>query len=274
MANQRVVFFISDSTAITAETLGRSLLTQFEAQPFELLSLRYINTEDKARDAAAVINAAQLKTGLRPIVFSTLIVPGLRNIVAASEGLFVDFMASFIKPLEQELGLRANPTVGHSHGVVMEAQYRKRMESVNFALQNDDGGSIRQYDQADVILVGVSRSGKTPTSMFLAIHYGIFVANYPLVDDELESSRLPADLRSFRDKLFGLTIRPERLQQIRQERSPHSDYAALHRCQYEVRQVEALFRTNRIPFLDVTSKSVEEIATSILHASNLERHQL
>jgi len=148
------------------------------------------------------------------------------------------------------------------------------MDAINFALQNDDGGSIRQYERADLLLVGVSRSGKTPTSMFLAIHYGIFVANYPLVDEELENSQLPGDLKPWRDKLFGLTIRPERLQQIRQERSPNSRYAALHQCQYEVRQVEALFRTNRIDYVDVTSKSIEEISTYILKATNLERHRL
>ncbi len=170
--------------------------------------------------------------------------------------------------------MRPVTAVGHSHGVVLQEQYSHRMDAVNFALQNDDGGTIRQYDRADLILVGVSRSGKTPTSVFLAIHYGVFAANYPIVDEELENGRLPADLRPWRDKLFGLTIRPERLQQIRQERSPDSRYAALHQCQYEVRQAEALFRGNDIGYLDVTTKSIEEIATYILKATNLERHRL
>lgn len=274
MASKRMVFFVSDSTAITAETLGHSLLTQFENQSFEFLSLRYINSEEKAREALAVINAAYRERELRPIVFSTLIVPEVHEIIASSEGLFIDFMSSFLLPLENELGTRPTPTVGHSHGVVLQEQYGHRMDAVNFALQNDDGGSIQHYDRADLILVGVSRTGKTPTSVYLAIHYGVFVANFPLVDEELESGKLPADLRPWRNKLFGLTIRPERLQQIRQERSPDSRYAALHQCQYEIRQVEALFRSNQIGYVDVTSKSIEEIATYILNATSMDRRRL
>lgn len=274
MLSKRAVFFVSDSTAITAETLGHSLLTQFETQSFDCLTLRYIDSEVKAREAVAMINAAYRERNLRPIVFSTLVVPEVYEIIAASEGLFIDFMSSFLTPLEQELGMRPVTAVGHSHGVVLQDQYSRRMDAVNFALRNDDGGSIRQYDQADLILVGVSRSGKTPTSVFLAIHYGVFAANYPIIDEELENGRLPVDLRPWRDKLFGLTIRPERLQQIRQERSPDSRYAALHQCQYEVRQAEALFRGNHIDYLDVTTKSIEEIATYILKATNLERHRL
>ncbi len=274
MLSKRAVFFVSDSTAITAETLGHSLLTQFETQSFDCLTLRYIDSEVKAREAVAMINAAYRERNLRPIVFSTLVVPEVYEIIASSEGLFIDFMSSFLTPLEQELGMRSVTAVGHSHGVVLQDQYSRRMDAVNFALRNDDGGSIRQYDQADLILVGVSRSGKTPTSVFLAIHYGVFAANYPIVDEKLENGRLPVDLRPWRDKLFGLTIRPERLQQIRQERSPDSRYAALHQCQYEVRQAEALFRGNHIDYLDVTTKSIEEIATYILKATNLERHRL
>ncbi|MFP3874401.1 MAG: pyruvate, water dikinase regulatory protein [Thiohalophilus sp.] len=274
MTGKRVVFFVSDSTAITAETLGHSLLTQFAGQSFDYRTLRFIDSEEKAREARDRINAAHRENGLRPIIFSTLVVSGIHEIVASSEGLFIDFMDSFLSPLEEELGSRRVASVGHTHGVVTQEHYRHRMDAVNFALQNDDGGSIRQYERADLILVGVSRSGKTPTSVFLAIHYGVFVANYPLVDEELENSQLPGDLRPWRDKLFGLTIQPERLQQIRQERSPDSRYAALHQCQYEVRQVEALFRHNRIGYLDVTSKSIEEIATYILKATSLDQRRV
>ncbi|MDZ7662426.1 pyruvate, water dikinase regulatory protein [Thiohalophilus sp.] len=274
MTGKRAVFFVSDSTAITAETLGHSLLTQFAGQSFDYLTLRYIDSVEKAREARDRINAAHREKGLRPIIFSTLVVSSIHEIVASSEGLFIDFMDSFLSPLEDELGSRRVASVGHTHGVVTQEHYRHRMDAVNFALQNDDGGSIRQYERADLILVGVSRSGKTPTSVFLAIHYGVFVANYPLVDEELEDSRLPADLKPWRDKLFGLTIQPARLQQIRQERSPASRYAALHQCQYEVRQVEALFRHNRIEYLDVTSKSIEEIATYILKATSLDHRRL
>ncbi|MFO8023913.1 pyruvate, water dikinase regulatory protein [Thiohalophilus sp.] len=274
MTDKRAVFFVSDSTAITAETLGQSLLSQFADQSFDCVTLRYIDSEEKAHEVREMVNKAYRERGKRPVVFSTLVESNVREQVVTSEGLFIDFMGSFLTPLEEELGTRSVATVGHTHGMVTPEQYSHRMEAINFALQNDDGGSIRQYERADLILVGVSRSGKTPTSVFLAIHYGIFVANYPLVEEEFENSRLPGDLRDWRDKLFGLTIRPERLQQIRQERSPNSRYAALHQCQYEVRQVEALFRSSRINYLDVTSKSIEEIATYILKATSLERHRL
>jgi regulator of PEP synthase PpsR (kinase-PPPase family) len=274
MTGKRAVFFVSDSTAITAETLGHSLLSQFADQSFDTVTLRYIDNADKAREVRDMINAAHHSRGKRPLIFSTLVVSDAHDIIAASEGLFIDFMGPFLNPLKEELGASPVPAVGHTHGVVTPEQYTHRMDAINFALQNDDGGSIRHYDRADLILVGVSRSGKTPTSVFLAIHYGIFAANYPLVEEELEDSKLPADLKPWRNKLFGLTIRPERLQQIRQIRSPDSRYAALHQCQYEVRQVEALFRANSIDYLDVTSRSVEEIATYILKATNLEKHWL
>ena len=263
--DKRIVFFVSDSTGITAEKLGRSLLTQFPGLDFELHSQRFIDNRKKAQRVVAELETTVRQSGKLPIVFSTLVNPELRELLAHGPCLFCDFLEPFLQPLEQELKLAATPRVGRSHAVVFEDQYAHRMEAVNFSLQNDDGGSIRNYDQADLVLIGVSRSGKTPTCLFLALHYGLYVANYPLVDEDLEQMRLPKALQPCRDKLFGLSISAERLHRIRTERQPGSRYASLKQCRYETSQADAIYRNNSIPYLDVTVMSVEEIATTILN---------
>lgn len=262
--NNRPVFFVSDSTGITAETLGHSLLTQFEDIRFDLHHIRFIDSVEKAQHAQKTIQAAAENSQLTPLVFSTVVDEELRNIVSHGDIRFFDFMDAFVHPLEKELGERAKAQVGHSHGVVMDTDYLNRMDAVNYALKNDDGGNIRHYDKADVVIIGVSRSGKTPTCLYLGLHHGLYAANYPFVDDDLDNNRLPKALEPFRHKLFGLNISAERLQQIRQGRRPDSKYASLHQCQYEVRQMAGMYRQFGIPSLDVTRLSVEEIATSML----------
>lgn len=266
---KRVIVYISDSTGITAETVGHSLLTQFPAMEFESLTLRYVDSEAKARDAAALIKIVAQKTGQRPIVFSTLVEPEIRRIITEGDCLYMDFMAQFLSPLVEEFGKPVCPSVGHTHG--QDKQYDARMTAINFALQSDDGLRTQQYDKADIILIGVSRSGKTPSCVYLALHYGIFAANYPLVEEDLEKLQLPDSLKKHRHKLFGLTISADRLHRIRGERRPDSEYASLRQCQYEVRQVEALFRQCHLGYLDVTTMSVEEIATTILSRAQLEK---
>ncbi len=265
---KRIIVHISDSTGITAETVGHSLLSQFPAMELELLTLRYIDDEHKAHEAAALINRVGEGHVQRPIVFSTLVSAEMRQIVAESRCLFIDFMVPFISPLSEELGESVLPSIGHTHG--QEKQYETRMTAVNFALDSDDGLRPQQYDKADIILTGVSRSGKTPSCVYLALHYGIFAANYPLVEEDLDKLQLPDSLKKHRDKLFGLTISAERLHRIRSERRPDSEYASLRQCQYEVRQVEALFRQYNLDYLDVTTMSVEEIATTIMSRTHLE----
>ena len=261
---KRIVFYISDRTGITSETLGHSLLTQFGAIEFTRESLRFIDTPDKAVAAVSKINQAAEAGGSRPIVFSTLIDPTVRDIVAASKGVFFDLFDAFIEPMEQELGMQSSHSIGRSHGMEDIADYESRVNAVNFTLRHDDGATTRDDDRADIILIGVSRSGKTPTCLYLALHYSIFCANYPLTEDDFDELRLPDSLQPFREKLFGLTIKPERLHQIRSQRRPDSRYAALHQCQLEVRHTQALYQKLGIPFLDTTSMSVEEIATSIM----------
>lgn len=261
---QRTVFYVSDGTGITAETLGHTLLTQFESIPFEAVALRFIDTVDKAHGVVERINRVAAHNGARPLVFSTLIDPEIRQVVASSNAAHFDFFESFLRPLEEELGEKSSHTAGRAHSVQHSAGYADRIRAVNFALHSDDGAVVQDYGQADVILVGVSRSGKTPTSLYLAMHYGIFVANYPLTGDDLNDGDLPAVLQAHRERLYGLTIDPERLHQLRSERLPGSRYASARQCRFEVRQAEAIFRARRVPFLDISNKSVEEIAANLM----------
>ncbi len=269
MIKERSVFFISDRTGITSENLGHSLLSQFEGIKFKRVRLPFLDTVEKAREAVAQINEASIFDGQRPLIFSTLILPAVRNIVEQSDALFLDLFEMFVVPLEAELGVRSSHAVGRSHAA--DLNYNSRMDAVNYALNHDDGGITRDLNRADVILIGVSRCGKTPTSLYLALQYGIFAANYPLVPEDFESNVLPRAIKDIPDKLQGLTIRPERLQQIRTERSPNSRYASLDNCQNEVKQAERMMQQAKIPFLDVTTMSVEEIATTILHQTSLKK---
>lgn len=265
---ERELFLISDSTAITAETLAHSLLTQFPDVRFNIHTLRFVNNETRAQEAVVAIERAAKRSTERVLVFSTLMEDTLRTQLEACDCLLIDFMRAFITPLEKELGTRSRPRIGHSHGRGEDREpedaYLRRMEAVNFALRNDDGASTAHYEEAELILIGVSRSGKTPTSLYLAMHYGIMVANYPLVDEDLDEMRLPTVLQAHRARLFGLRIDPQRLHEIREHRQPGSRYASLHQCQYETRQVEALYRHAGLPSLDITRLSVEEIATHLL----------
>jgi regulator of PEP synthase PpsR (kinase-PPPase family) len=268
---QRTVFFVSDRTGITAETLGHSLLTQFDGIDFRPVTVPFIGTKDKAEAAAKRINDAAEEEGVRPLVFSTLITDECREIVKASAGMYLDFFDAFIGPLEKELDTTSSHAAGRAHGVFDAETYTRRIDAMNFALANDDGVTTRHYDRAEVILVGVSRSGKTPTCLYLALHYGVYAANYPLTEDDLSDGKLPRGLEKHRDKLFGLTIDPARLQNIRQERRPDSRYASGRQVTYEVREAEFLFRRHGIPFLNTTTSSVEEIATTVLHSAGLQR---
>ena len=268
----RTVFFISDRTGITAETLGHSLLTQFENIEFHLVRMPYVDTRDKAERAVALVDDNAARSELRPIVFSTIIDDDLRAMVASSQGLFLDFFDAFIGPLEQELRTPSSHMVGRSHGLVDFSSYNARIEAVNFALAHDDGLNTRHYGDAEVILLGVSRSGKTPTCLYLALQFGIRAANYPLTEEDLEQLSLPKPLRSFRDTLFGLTIDPVRLQQIRAQRRPESRYASMAQCELEVHKIAQLYRSEGIRYLNTTSRSIEEIATTILAETGLEGH--
>lgn len=268
----RTVFFVSDRTGITAETLGHSMMTQFDGVEFSYTRLPFLDTAEKMAEAVQRINAVMDDDGMKPIVFSTLVNTELLDQIRRDcKGVVLDFFDAFNAPLEAELGIKASHVMGRSHGMGNFANYTARIEALNFALNNDDGVTTRNYSAADIILIGVSRSGKTPTSLFLALQFGIHAANYPLTEEDLQVRALPEVLRPFRDKLFGLTIDPDRLQQIRSERRPNSRYANSSQCQLEVDAVESLYRKEGIRFLNTTHMSIEEISTTILQTAGLKR---
>jgi regulator of PEP synthase PpsR (kinase-PPPase family) len=245
-------------------------MTQFEGLEFRPVTLPFVSSVDKAHEAVRRINRAAEDESVRPIIFSTLVQDDLRDIVMAANGLFLDFFAAFVGPLERELNTRSTHRAGRAHGMADIAAYTARINATNFALANDDGTG-GDYSHADVILVGVSRSGKTPTCLYMALQYGVFAANYPLTEEDLEAGSLPKMLEPYRRKLFALSIAPERLQQIRNERRPDSRYSSRQQVAYELRAADALFIRYAIPSLDTTECSIEEIASRILNTSGIER---
>ena len=262
-ASSHTVFFVSDGTGITAETFGHAVLSQFEMR-FRQVRLPFIDTIDKARDAARKINEAFAAGNQRPIVFSTLVKPDLSAVIRTASGMHMDLIQTFVAPLEQELGVMSTHTIGRSHNIVDSQEYKARIEAINFSLAHDDGQSHKNLSSADVILVGVSRSGKTPTSLYLAMQYGIKAANYPLIPDDFERGKLPSSLPPFREKIFGLSISPERLSETRHERRAGSKYASIENCRYEVNEAELMMKREGIRWLSSTTKSIEEISTTIL----------
>jgi len=268
----RTVFFISDQTGITAETLGHSLLTQFEGVKFREVTLPFIDSVDKAEEVRKRINLTDEVEGSRPIVFGTFVQAEFRDVIKRSKGLFLDFFDAFIVPLEKELEMKSTHTTGKAHGVSDSANYARRMEAVNFAVTNDDGLNTSGYTQSQAILGGVARCGKTPTCLYLALQHGVFAANYPLNEDDFESGKLPRALEQNKDKIFGLTIDAERLQQIREERRPDSRYASTQQVGFELRAAEGLFRKYGIPHLNTTHTSIEEIAAKIMALQHLKSY--
>ncbi len=261
----RTVFFISDGTGITAETFGNAILAQFETQ-FRHVRMPFVDTADKAHQAVRQIKHTAELEGKRPLVFSTIVNMEVLAVLRThcDEGMLMDMFGTFVEPLEVELGIKSNHRVGRFSDASKSKAYNDRIEAINFSLAHDDGQSNRDLASSDVILVGVSRSGKTPTSLYLAMQYGLKASNYPLIPEDFERHQLPPALAPHRKKIFGLTIAPERLSEIRHERRPNSKYASLANCREEVASAEAMMRREGIRWLSTTTKSIEEIATTIL----------
>lgn len=270
----RTAFFISDGTGITAESLGRSLLAQFASVDIRMVTKPYIDSPEKAHDLAAVIEATAVRDGETPIIIDTIVDQSIRQIITQAPGFKVDIFTTFLAPLEEELKTHSSYSVGHTHAIGRDDVYMQRIDSVHFALDNDDGARIHQYDKADIILVGVSRCGKTPTSLYLALQFGIRAANYPLTEDDLDEDgtlKMPKALATHRHKLFGLTIDARRLTAIRSERRPNSRYCSIDQCLMEIQQAEALYRRYHVPFIDTTRFSIEEISTRMIAETGLQR---
>lgn len=262
--------FVSDGTAITAQTFGQSLLTQFPDQAIRPVRLPFVDTPEKAREVVDLINRTGVADEMRPLVFSTIVDPAIGRVLGEADAEVLDMFGTFVPRLEQLFGKSGQSVVGQAHGMSDSHRYEDRMEATNYALAHDDGISKR-LESADVILIGVSRSGKTPTCLYMALHFGLKAANYPLTEEDLEKPRLPDFLRKHRSKLFGLSIEAERLSAIRQTRRPDSRYASLKQCRYEVEAAEALLRSERVPMLNSTKSSVEELASRILLELGLNR---
>jgi hypothetical protein len=270
----RTCFIVSDHTGISAEALARALLAQFGGLELRKMTLPFVYSAERVEEVRTAIARARDQDGVRPLVFSTLINPELRHQLQTADALVMDFFEPFIGRIEQELSQRSSQRVGGAHSFVEGPAYQRRIDAVHFALSTDDGLHCEHYDVAEIVLVGVSRSGKTPTCLYLALQYGLHAANYPVTDEDLDRARLPEALRPYVSRLCGLTIDPHRLHQIRQERRPDSPYAALETCRREVKQVEGLFQRYRIPCVDTSAASVEEIATTVMERMGLRRHSL
>ncbi len=268
---KRSVFFISDGTAITAETLGHSLLAQFPHVDFNIHIIPYITSEEAATTVVAEINKCSEQDGQLPLVFDTLVDPYVRDIINTANAVNLDVFEGMISKLSEVLGTEPTTLVGQTHAVTDSEYYKARIDAVHFALDNDDGARTRHYDKADLILIGVSRSGKTPTSIYLSLQFGIRVANYPLTEEDLDDNRLPAVLKAHKNKLFGLMIDAERLVAIRTERKANSRYASFSQCQMELRAVEGIYTSEGIKFLNVSEMSIEEISTRVLQMTGLKR---
>jgi regulator of PEP synthase PpsR (kinase-PPPase family) len=259
----RIVFIVSDGTGITAENFSQSILAQFELT-FKLIRIPFTDSVEKAHVAVQTINEAFQRDQVQPIVFTTLVNTELNGIVSKAQGLVLDMFQTFVAPLEQALGIKSTHAMNRLHHNADTAAYKNRIEAINYSLAHDDGQSNQNLADADVILIGVSRVGKTPTSLYLAMQYGLKAANYPLIPEDFERGQLPKDLITHRSKIFGLMIDPERLSEIRNERRPGSNYAKLENCRYEINEATEMMRRQSIPWVLTTSKSIEEIATTVL----------
>lgn len=270
----RQIFIVSDGTAITAETLAHSIMTQFPNLSYNQTRLPFTDTVEKAIEVARQINAKGAADGLRPIIFTTFVDPEImRTFNEAVSGHIIDLFRKFVGPLETELGMKSAHSIGQSHRIRDDEKYNRRIAAIDYTLQHDDGQTNRGLDEADVILVGVSRSGKTPTSLFLAMQFGLKVANYPLIPEDFDRGSLPEALIPLRDKLFGLSIRPERLSEIRNERRPNSRYASIENCRKEIEDAENLMVREGIRWLNSTTKSIEEISATIIAELGLDHRK-
>ena len=258
------VFFLSDSTGISAETMGNALLLQFPDVPFERTLIPFISTVEQAREVVAQLDAVVDEGPVAPLVFTTAAVDEVREALLRTRAPIIDFFGMHMQRVEELLGARGLREARRLHGIGDVRRYNDRMAAIEFAIEHDDGLGSRRLDRADVILLAPSRCGKTPTAMYLALQHGLFVANYPLVDEDLDTTELPRPVREFPERCFGLTTTVSRLSRVRQERRPDSRYASEEQCRYELRRAAAMYKAHDLPTVDTSAASVEEIATVVI----------
>lgn len=259
------VYFISDSTGISAETMGNALLAQFPTVPFERRLIPFLRTTREAEEVREQLNRA-MDGPVEPIVFLTVVDEEVREVLLGTRAPVIDFVSGHLARIEAQLGLSSDHAPARLHGVGDVRRYNRRMQAVEFAIEHDDGQSVRAIQRADVILIAPSRCGKTPTSMYLALMHGVFVANYPLVDEDFENGNLPQTIADLSDRCFGLLTSPKRLSEVRGERRPDSRYASVDQTHWELSRARRIYDYYGIPFVDSSSKSVEEMSTLILQS--------
>lgn len=257
------VFFLSDSTGISAETMGNALLIQFPQLRFERRLIPFITTPEEARRVVEVLDEAA-DGPVTPIAFTTAATDEIRQVLNTTRCPMIDFFELHISRVESIFGTPAARVAAQLHGVGDVKRYNARMAAIEYSIEHDDGQSVRAMDKADLVLIAPSRCGKTPTTMYLALQHGLFVANYPLVEEDLQSNDLPAPVKHLRERCIGLIATPARLCEVRQQRRPNSRYASLEKCTDELRQAKAMYAINGIPVIDSTTKSVEEMSTLII----------
>ncbi|HAS6162632.1 TPA: kinase/pyrophosphorylase [Vibrio vulnificus] len=267
----RDVFYVSDGTAITCETLGHVVLGQFPFLANEK-TFPFVESEEKLTELIKHIEISFQTNGIKPLVFFSLVLPDLKARLMESPAYCYDVLESIVQRVKDDIQMEPTPKLQRSRSVGKDTDtYFDRIAAIEYTLAHDDGISLKGLELADIILLGVSRSGKTPTSLYMAMQFGLRVVNYPYIDDDIKRLKLLPEFEIHRHKLFGLTIDPERLTEIRENRLAGSDYASTEQCQHELANVEALFRREAIPYINTTSLSVEEISTRVLEKTGLKR---
>ena len=272
-SNSRQVYFLSNGTAITAETLGMSLLAQFPDHSFQTHTVPFVDSPEKAKAVNDDIKRSFEESGQLPIVICTMGDENLIKIIKQSKALVIDPFGDILPRLEKALATQHHQPF-ESHRTVNPSHYESRIDAIDYAMMHDDGGKTQNYDEADIILVGVSRSGKTPSCLYLALQFGIKAANYPITEEDMDSEELPKPIAPFKEQLYGLTTDLQRLVNIREERRPNSRYASSNQCRFELRAVEEMYLRHRIPYINTSRMSVEEISARIIRDNGLHRIEL
>jgi len=261
MWSAKDVYYISDSTGILATNLGQALICQFPEVNFSGEKFPFIRTVEDAKKTLAYILSRS--GGRRPLIFSTIINSDVRKIFDSPEVEFFDAFGHFLDRLETCLetpALREPGFARHLDNVHMA----KRVEAIYFCLEHDDGRKVDEFDEADIILLGVSRAGKTPISVYLSTQMGLKSANFPLTSEYLTRYRIPDGIMQNRAKAVGLTTSAQLLNSVREKRYPGSNYAKLSTCIEEIHQAQRIFQKNKIPIISTAGKSIEEAATQVL----------
>lgn len=270
-SQSRDVFYVSDGTAITCETLGHVVLGQFAVQPNEK-TFPFVESDEKLSELLKQIQRSYQQHGVKPLVFFSMVIPEMRTRLLQAPAHFYDVLESIVQRVSDDIEMKPAPKLQRSRSVGKDSDtYFDRIAAIEYTLAHDDGVSLKDLDRADIILLGVSRSGKTPTSLYMAMQFSLRVVNYPFIAEDMHAMRLLPEFEFHRHKLFGLTINAERLTEIRENRLAGSEYASNQQCQQELATVEALFRREAIPYINTSSLSVEEISTRILERTGLKR---